>query len=214
MFAVMRRCGLAAAVMVGVLLTVTWSGVAAASPRPLPLSARLLRAGDFPGFTLEAPRSLKTAKAWVAGDTSLTPAQAGAQVARLTREGFKEVLVEYLDDTQGPRNGVSFVMQLGSAASARAELAAEVRYEKAYHAPLTFQVSTIPGAVGFGGSGGENVVFADGPFLYLVGNAWGARSTRNPRHAALIEAATKLYQRVHGHPAAQSRLVPHLVTGS
>lgn len=88
-------------------------------------------------------------------------------------------------------------MQLGSAASARAELAAEVRYAKLTQ--LTFRVSTIPGAVGFGGSGGENIVFADGPFLYLVGNAWSG-STHNPKHTALIEATTKLYQRVHGHP--------------
>jgi hypothetical protein len=202
MFAVMRRCGLAAALMVGFLLMVTWSGVAAASPKPLPLSARLLKRGEFPGFTLEAPKSFKTAKAWVAGNTSLTPAQARAQVARLTREGFKEVLAEFLDDAQGPRTGLSTVMQLGSAASARAELAAEVRFETTYQAPLTFRVSTIPGAVGFGGGGGENIVFADGPFLYLVGNAVLGSMTHNPKHAALIEAATKLYQRVHGHPAA------------
>jgi hypothetical protein len=187
--------------MVGFLLMVTSSGVAAASLKPLPLSARLLTRGEFPGFTLEAPKSFKTAQAWVAGNTSLTPAQTRAQVARLTREGFKELLSEYLDDAQGPRNGLSFVMQLGSVASARAELAAQIRDEKANQAPLTFRVSTIPGAVGFGGDGGENIVFADGPFLYLVGNAWGAASTHNPRHAALIEAATRLYQRIHGHPA-------------
>jgi hypothetical protein len=202
MFAVMRRFGLAAALMVGfLLLMVAWSGVAAASPKPLPLSARLLTRGEFPGFTLEAPKSFKAAKGWVAGNTSLTPAQARAQVARMVGEGFKELLAEFLDDAQGPRNGLSFVMQLGSAASARAELAAEVRYAKAYQAPLTFRVSAIPGAVGFGGSGGENIVFADGPFFYLVGNAWQG-SPHNPRHAALIEAATKLYQRVHGHRAA------------
>ena len=166
------------------------------------MSARLLKRGEFPGFTLEAPKSFKTVKAWVAGDASLTPAQARAQGARLTREGFKEVLAEFLDDAQGPRTGLSTVMQLGSAASARAELAAEVRFETTYHAPLTFRVSTIPGAVGFGGGGGENIVFADGPFLYLVGNAVLGSTTHNPKHAALIEAATKLYQRVHGHPAA------------
>lgn len=204
MFGVMRRCGLSAALMVGLLVMVTWSGLAAASPKPLQLSARLLKRGEFPGFTLEAPKSFKTAKAWIAGNTSLTPAQARAQVGRLTREGFKEVLAEFLDDAQGPHTGLSSVMQLGSAASARAELAAEVRYETTYHAPLKFRVSTIPGAVGFGGGGGENIVFADGPFLYLVGNAVLGSTAHNPRHAALIEAATKLYQRVRGHPAAYS----------
>ena len=69
MVAVMRRCGLAAALMVGVSLTVTWPGVSAASPKPLPLSARLLTRGEFSGFTLEAAKSFKTAKAWVAGNT-------------------------------------------------------------------------------------------------------------------------------------------------
>lgn len=208
----MRRCGLAAAWMVGVLLVVAWSGVAAASPKPLPSSARLLRPGDFAGFTLEAPKPFKTAKAWVALNTSLTPAQARAQVASLTREGFKELLAEYLDDAQGRGNGLSFVMQLGSAASARAELAAEVRNAKAQgQAAETFRISAIPGAVGFGAdrgnpgnyTGGENIVFTDGPFLYLAGNAWsGSTRTKNPRHVALIEATTKLYKRVHGHPAA------------
>ena len=212
MFAMLRRCGLAAALMVGFLLMVTWSGVAAASPKPLPLSARLLRPGDFAGFTLEAPKSTRTAKAWVAMNTSLTPAQARAQVARLTREGFKELLAEYLDDAQGRGNGLSFVMQLGSAASARAELAAEVRDAKAQgQATEMFRISAIPGAVGWGADqgnpgdymGGENIVFTDGPFFYLVGNAWsGSTQTHNPRHAALIEAATKLHLRVHGHPAA------------
>lgn len=194
-----RRCGPVVAFMVGLLLLVG-SGVAAASPKPLPLRARLLERGEFPGFTPEAPTAFKTAKAWVAGNTSLTPAQVQAQAARMTHEGFKELLSEYLDDAQGPRNGLSFVMQLGSAASARAELAAEVRSAKLTQ--LTFRVSTIPGAVGYGGGGGENIVFADGPFLYLTGNAWATPSTPNPKHAALIEATTKLYQRVHGHPAA------------
>jgi hypothetical protein len=212
MSAMMRRCGLAAALMAGLLLMVTWSGVAAASPKPLPLSARLLTRGEFPGFTLEAPKSFKTAKAWVAGNTSLTPAQARAQVARLAGEGFKKLLAEFLDNAQGRGNGLSFVMQLGSAASARAELAAEVRYAKAQmQATETFRISAIPGAVGYGADqgnpgdymGGENIVFTDGPFFYLAGNAWsGSTQTHNPRHAALIEAATKLYRRVHGHPAA------------
>jgi hypothetical protein len=69
-------------------------------------------------------------------------------------------------------------------------------------------VSAIPGAVGFGGGpgagqsgvGGENIVFADGSFFYLVGNAWSG-STHNPKRAALVRAATKLFKRVHGHPA-------------
>jgi hypothetical protein len=195
-----RSCTVGVAVVAAV-----WSGVALASPKPLPLRARLLRQRDFPGFRLETAKSY-TAKAWVTTDQSLSAAQVKAQIARLEREGFKGLLSEYLDDAQGPRNGVSWVMQLGSAASARAELAATVSYEKTSgNAPESFRVKAIPKSFGFGGtngpgSGGENVTFADGPFLYLLGNAWSG-STHNPKHAALIAAATKLYDRVHGHPA-------------
>jgi hypothetical protein len=201
-----RRSGFGVALLAGVLLSVVWSGIAASSPKPMPLSAHLLERGEFAGFTLEAPTSYKTAKAWVATNTSLTASQARAEAARLTREGFKELLAEFLDDAQGPQNGLSWVMQLGSAASARAELAALVRFEKAQgQAQETFRASAIPGAVGFGAGngnpfGGENIVFADGSLFYLVGNGWSG-STHNPRHAALIEAATRLYKRVHGHPA-------------
>ena len=164
------------------------SGVAAASPKPLPLSARLLKPGEFPGFTLEAPTSYKTAKAWVATGPHIPATQAQAEVARLTREGFKGLLAEFLDNAQGPRNGLSWVMQLGSPASARAELAAEIRDEKAQgQAVETFRVSAIPGAFAFGGSygnsGGENILFADGSFVYLVGNGWSGSTqpqTRGP----------------------------------
>jgi hypothetical protein len=186
-----------------VLLAAVPSGVAAASPKPLPLSARLIKRGEFRGFTVQAPTSYKTAKKWVAvgAHPGLTATQVRAEVARLTREGFKGLLAEFL----GHGNGLSWVMQLGSPASARAELAAEVREEEAQGQALEmFRVSAIPGAVGFGASvgnaGGENIVFADGSFLYLVGNGWSG-SAHNPRRVALIGAATKLYKRVHGHPA-------------
>lgn len=187
-----------------VVAVAVWSGVALASPKPLPLRARLLQRGEFPGFTLEAARSF-TAEGWIASDSTLSPGQVKAQVARLKREGFKGLVSEYLDDAQGPQNGLSWVMQLGSAASARSELAANLSYEKTSgNAPATFHIRAIPGAVGFGGpssgGGGENIIFADGPFLYLLGNAWSG-STHNPKHAALIAAATKLYHRVRGHPA-------------
>jgi hypothetical protein len=136
-------------VLAGVLSPPVLPGVAAVLPKPLPLSARLLERGEFPGFTMEAPISY-TAKKWIALDTSLTATQARAEVARLTREGFRGLLAQFLDSALGPQTGLCFVMQLGSPASARAELAAEVREAKSKgHAPETFRVSAIPGAVGF-----------------------------------------------------------------
>lgn len=132
--------------------------------------------------------------------------RARPKLTRLTREGFKGYLSEFLDNTQnwgGPKSGVSGVMQLGSARSARSELVTELALYEMQGAK-TFHVTTIPGAVGYGYNratgGGENVLFADGPFLYTVGYGWYS-TLHNPKHAALLAAATKLYQRVHGHPA-------------
>jgi len=61
-------------------------------------------------------------------------------------------------------------------------------------------VKTIPSAIGFRRKHGANVLFADGPFVYLEGSGWFQKA-RDPTHSALINAATKLYTRVHGHPA-------------
>jgi hypothetical protein len=102
-------------------------------------------------------------------------------------------------------------MHLGSAASARAELAASLREYKAENVAhggsvSAYSVGAIPGARGYhvAGSGqfaAENILFADGPFLYLNGEGWSPGSKNAPTRAGLIAAVTKLYKRVHGHPA-------------
>jgi len=210
MLVVMRRCSLAAASIVGVVLMVTWCGVAAASPKPLPLSARLIRPGDFVDLRPESGmQSFKTAKAWVAGETQLTAAQMSAATARLHREGFVAILLEFLDRGSTPRSGVCWVMQLGSAAAARAELKASFDDDRVAAGPgvfSAFPVSAIPGARGYresgGGQVGENVLFADGPFVYLVGQGFSSADKNAPTEAGLIAAVKKLYMRVHGHRAS------------
>jgi hypothetical protein len=52
-----------------------------------------------------------------------------------------------------------------------------------------------------GGSVGENIFFAEGPFLSLVGHGWSSADKNPPTRRGLITAVTTLYQRVHGHPA-------------
>jgi hypothetical protein len=210
MFAMMRRRGFAAGLMMAVLLMLPWSGVATASPKPLPLSARVIQRGEFAGFSLEAPIRYRTAKAWVEPNAGLTSAQAAAQIARLRREGFKAGLVEYLNRGPLRQSGVSWVMQLGSAASARAELAASLREFKAETVAhggsvSAYSVGAIPGARGYhvasSGESDENILFADGPYLYLNGEARSPGEPNPPTRAGLITAVTKLYNRVHGHPA-------------
>jgi hypothetical protein len=210
MVAMMRRCGRAAALMVaGLLLVVsTWSGAVAASPTPLPLSARLIRSGDFVGFRPEsATQSFTSAKAWAATGPHPTAGQVRADIARLHREGFVAVLSKFLDRGNVRASGLSWVMQLGSAASARAELKADLQAQtSASRGSFSrFSIPAIPGSKGFrvsgGGSGAENFLFADGPFVYLIGQGWSAAEKNPPTHAGLIAAVTKLYKRVHGHPA-------------
>jgi hypothetical protein len=183
------------------------TGVALASPKPLPLSERLIKRGELAGFRPESStHSFKTAKAWVVAGPHPSVAQTSVDIARLRREGFVVVLARFLDRGAVRGSGLSWVMQLGSAASARAELKVDLAENKMASGGSfsVFAVPTIHGARGFrvsGGSVGENIFFADGPFLYLVGQGFSGAATHPPTIAGLITAVTTLYRRVHGHPA-------------
>jgi hypothetical protein len=202
------RGSLSVAVVAGLL---AGTGVGLASPKPLPLRERLIQQGEFAGFRPESKtQSFSTAKAWVSGGPHPTAAQTSAEIARLHREGFVAVLAEFLDRGSVRGSGLSWVMQLGSAASARAELKVDLMENKAQTTASggsfsAFPVPAIPGAQGYrasgGGSGAENIFFADGPFLYLVGQGWSSGDKAPPTRAGLIAAVKKLYARVHGHPA-------------
>jgi hypothetical protein len=204
----MRR-SLSVAVVASVLVG---TGVALASPKPLPLRDRLIKKGDFAGFRPESrTHSFRTAKAWVIGGPHVPAAQMSAEIARLHRQGFVAVLAEFLDRGSARGSGLSWVMQLGSAASARAELKVDLTENKAQTTAQggsfsAFAVPKIRGARGYrvsgGGTVGENIFFADGPFLYLVGQGWSSADRHPPTRAGLITAATTLYRRVQGHPAA------------
>jgi hypothetical protein len=195
-----------------VLCTVTAAALAAL--KPLPLSARVIQAGEFPGL-LAVPGGrgsttlYRNPKQWVSVDTNLSPAQVSARAARMRREGFVAVLSRQLGTpTPKPWGGLSWVMQLRSAAAARAELAANVREaaSQPQSSYTAFRVSGIPGARGYhltsSGGSGDNVVFADGPFLYFVGFGWTGQPKNRPTRAQLLAAATRLYTRTRGHPPA------------
>jgi hypothetical protein len=198
---------------VAVVLALSVTGAAAATTQtPLSLSARLIESSEFPGFVSVSGQSTtldKTPQQWESGSSDTT-AQSATDIARLRKEGFVAVVARQLGTpAQEPWGGLSWVMQLGSPKEALSELAADVEEEKSTtKSPDTyqpFQVSGIPNARGYrlgGGSGtGYNVVFADGPFLYLLGFGWSGKPRNPPTQAQLIAAATKQYKRVHGHPA-------------
>jgi hypothetical protein len=175
----------------------------AATHKQLALSARVIGRGEFKGYAPGSQMSFKTPDGYLAGSNLSVP-QRKAWSARLTREGFEQDLTEFLTGSQGSQTGLSGVMQLDSDASARAELAEELRADEG-QAAETFRVKAIPGAVGFSvigsGEGGENILFADGAFLYTVGYGW-IGNAHTSKHSALVDAATELYNRVHGRPAS------------
>ena len=190
-------------------------GAALARSSPLSLSERVIKHGEFAGFgPFGTPQTtlIPDASSWISGDSSYSAAEASATIAALRREGFKSALVEQLGTPTKNWAGVSWVVQLGSAGSARVQLAADVRHwiradRKLSFTYKAFRAGAIPGAQGFFLKGtpneliGDNVEFADGSFLYLVGDGWVPGTKKTPPRAALIRAAGKLYARVRGHPA-------------
>jgi hypothetical protein len=192
------------ALVVMIALTATENGFAA---EPLPLAARVVAHGEFAGFGPFGPAHVQTftspASFLAAYQQAATPSQVSAWVALLRHEGFVAVAAEPLGSRAANRGGLSWAMELGSAAAAKSELAHEVRSDKS-HGPMSrFVVGGVPSAVAFRlgttSSGGDNILFADGRFLYFVGDGWNAGG--KPARAALIAAARSLYERVHDHPA-------------
>jgi hypothetical protein len=204
-----RRLGVVALIVV---FTFAAAGTAGAASKPLPMSARVIQHGEFPPFLSLPGQSTtlyKTSKLWVGVDTSLTAAQALAETTRLTGEGFVAVLSRQLGTPQQePWGGLSWVMQLGSAASAKSELAANVQDARTTSKPpdtyTAFKVSGIPSARGYyltsPGGDGDNIVFAAGPYLYFLGVGWSAKPKNTPTEGQLVAAATRLYKRIKGHP--------------
>lgn len=178
--------------------------------KPLRITGRVLRAGELPGFVpKERPAAVTSVAAW----NKVAPSGGIDVEARLRRAGFVAAVREDLEWTKGSdRAALSAVVRLGSAGAARAEIAQQVRDFAA--APnrgrvktyTPFAVPGIPGAHGLTltddrGGEGHNIIFADGPFTYLIGVGWGAQAKDPPTRAQLISTATTLYKRVHARPA-------------
>ena len=194
-------------------LVAAGAALATSAAKPLPLSARVLRTGEFKGFKPAQTTRFRKVRDWITDGTGLTRAQVAARTVRLKRAGFVALLSEELMATSGVRDraAVSWVMRLRSAQAARIEVTAAVKDaiadgKEREHRYLAFSVGGIRGARGFRltspGRAGDNVMFADGPFVYLVGTRWDPFTRRPPARANLVAAARTLYRRVHGHPPA------------
>lgn len=174
---------------------------AARSAAPSGIRARVLASNELADFTSSGVSVFATVQKWLSNpNDQQSAAQAAAEKAMLTRQGFKTGAVENLTGPS-PNAGLSIVEQFRAARAARAALAfyvSQFKNPKAQSADGTyasFSVSGIPGAVGFtlgGASGGANIAFARGAYYYLVGREGGTRADR----AGLAAAARHLYRRM------------------
>jgi hypothetical protein len=168
------------------------------------IGARTVAAGEFAGFTPSQPVVVTTPQAWVAFD-EYRSSQRSATLARLRRLGFvaaaREDLTWAKPSASGgtATGGLSTVEQFASSVGARSDLAAEL---PGLGPGKPFAVPGVPGAHGVAGSGGgevgDNVLFAVGSYVYLVGAGWPAGSDPAPTRASLIGSVQHLYRRA-GH---------------
>lgn len=174
---------------------------AARSSAPSGIRARVLASNELAGFTSSGVSVFATAQKWLSNpNDQQSEAQAAAERAMLTSQGFKAGAVENLTGP-APDAGLSIVEQFRSATAARAALAFYVsgfknpKVQSADGTYASFPVPGVPGAVGFtlgGTSGGANIAFARGAYYYLVGREGGTRADR----AGLAAAARHLYRRM------------------
>lgn len=196
----------------GLVTSVVMLALAGGQPglaaQPLPLTARLIAHGEFAGFGPFGPahvQTFRTPAAFLAAyQQAATPSQVTEWVALLRREGFVAVAAEQLGSLTANRGGLSWAMELGSPAGAKSELAKEVRSDETHGPVARFVVGGVPAAAAFrlgtNSSGGDNVLFSEGRFLYFVGEGWSPGG--RPARAALAAAAKTLFSRVRGHAAA------------
>jgi hypothetical protein len=195
---------------IGAVTVVVMLALAAAGEgfgaRPLPLTARVIAHGELAGFGPFGPAHVQTftapASFLAAYQQAATPSQVSEWIASLKREGFVAVAVEQLGSLAANRGGLSWAMELGSSADARSELLNEARSDQTHGPVSRFAVGGIPMVFAFrlgtSSSGGDNVLFSDGRYLYFVGIGWSTGG--KPARAALLAAAQTLYKRVRGHP--------------
>jgi hypothetical protein len=99
-------------------------------PKPLPLSARVIKQGDFaaidplPGSSVA---SFPNPQAWATWSETfgqgITPAQLAEGVTALQRERFVAAVTEILISANNSSGGYSFTVELGSPTGAQAEVA-------------------------------------------------------------------------------------------
>jgi hypothetical protein len=159
------------------------------------LYERLIVRAELPGFTRQICPNVETnASGWARGNLS---------VDQLRRNGFVAGLRQPLQSGRLGADALVSVALFGSTHGARTEIDNEIASARRSSGSFAaFTVAGIPAARGFTlrgrGTAGYNVVFSDGPYVYLVGIGFRAGTATQA-----IAAATAFYRRVHSLGSAQ-----------
>jgi hypothetical protein len=173
----------------------------AAEERRAALEQRVVGEGELRGFkALGEPVAAANAAAWA--QAGLPGDQAQAEAARLRSAGFVAGVAQPLvaANLRGAE-GVSTVVQYRSAERARAEVTYVVR--TAEEAGGSFKEFKVPGiadahgyTTGTDGAKSHDVVFAAGPYVYVLGVAFPEKLDNPPRPSQIAAAARKQFERV------------------
>jgi len=177
----------------------------------MPLADRIVPASVFPGFFSPTPAGVVTsARAWVT--TVEQSRDATRETQRLQGLGFTGGVQERLFARYpGQAETISIAERYRTSAGAQAELAYQrgttLRLSRTTREKLSLLRSVgVPGAFGWvvrsGRFTGVNVMFASGPYYYLVGSGSPSGGAASPAH--VTAGAQFLYLLVHGCVSAKA----------
>jgi hypothetical protein len=193
------RRGILGAAVVLACAAFAATAASAGTDEALALKARVLRAGDLVDFTPSKRPSLTTSPdVWASNYLS---------TISLRKNGFVSAVRQELASKRLKSTAVSTAVLFRTPLGARRELASELAQARRKGSNYAkFRVRGIPHAYGYRlaspGSKGYNVMFRDGPFVYLVGAGYHPAAKQHLARADVIRAAKRLYARVQGRPAA------------
>ena len=184
-----RQSRVLAAALTAGLVVIAGAGCGSASTsdnqKPeLALSAYLVQSGEETGFqTTGSPATSATAPLWTAAIPN-----GRAELSRLGNEGFERAISVQTASARG--QGVSWVLELGSARDATHEQTAELRgFTRVPGRVGRFTVPGVPTAEGFTYPGPDpqdaNALFREGRCLILVGDQESGDDYRAPVIAAV-----------------------------
>jgi hypothetical protein len=187
----MRLGRVAASVAAVLCLALTFGAAYGSAASSLPLTQRVLKAGQFGDLQPVAPPAVvRSVAAWAHEEQD--------SLSLLRKWGFVAGIAEQMVAPANPdQGGLSVVVELSSAASAKAYLTADATSNGPWK---HFTVPAIPDAIGFEQSsasdGGRNIGFTLGPYAYVVGAGWQGGTKNAVSVTSLRAAAFLLYHRV------------------